>query len=111
MMELKYESDEGDYAVGNCCAIASLQEFPCDPLDPKEEYSVRKALEEGEGAAIRNGKSILFVTLNTDQRMVEALLIEAGFSSSHSEWAYRNPKYATNRRGVKMYSKLLYKPD
>jgi hypothetical protein len=58
---------------------------------------------------LREGCSLAYTTINTEQRLTEAALLEAGFVCQTDGWAYRNPKYSHTDTGVKVFIKPLFK--
>lgn len=113
--------NDQSYPVGNCCAIANLRNFYSDKyFDPNivrnEEDRKRcmnemvKAVEDSCAFALSKGKSIVFATVCSDQKIAEELLIKEGFVSFTEDWIYRDPATSQYKTGVKMYTKLLYTP-
>lgn len=68
-----------------------------------------KAIREGCTELLREGCSLAYATINTNQRLTEAALLEAGFVCQTDGWAYRNPKYSHIGTGVKVFIKPLFK--
>lgn len=94
--------------VGNCCAVGLLEHFPTNSyFNPQD---VRSDIKEAIQAARRDGRSMLFASINNHQSLCEPLLLKAGFKCANEDWAYRNPSYSGNRNGVKVFIKELYKP-
>lgn len=118
-LTLEFEHQNSSrYAVDGCCAIGVLKHLY---YDNSELTAVSKGTREkliAEMSQFINGavdvadkkaKSILLATVNDHQLVAEKLLQEAGFTSAHPDWAYRNPKtYGGNSRGVKVYTKLVF---
>ncbi len=94
--------------VGNCCAVGLIEHFPAD--GHFESKKVRSDIKEAIQAARCDGKSMLFASINNHQSLCEPLLLKAGFKCVNEDWAYRKPSYSSNRNGVKVFIKELYKP-
>jgi hypothetical protein len=113
-MEIKFYTENADYPVGGCCAIACLRNFPIDPQFKsgyKKEEDISKQIITDCAHALKKAKSIVFASVTTQQKVAEKLLIEAGFVTSQEDWAYRDPIASGNYTiGVKTYTKLLYTP-
>ncbi len=121
-LTLEFEHHNSNrYAVDGCCAIAVIKNLYYDNSDlsgiskgtrEKIIAEMAKFIDDAVGLADAKAKSILLATVNDHQLVAEKLLQEAGFTSAHPDWAFRNPKtYGGNSRGVKVYMKQLYKPE
>lgn len=117
-MDLKYHSDEDDYAIGDCCALASIQGFDyrheasatgeiiASPANIGEAEAIADELLEMCEEALRDNKSMAMATVNTFQLTAEAALVRAGFKCCTKDWVYRRDKRG-NSAGVKVYLKVL----
>lgn len=106
----------GNYAVGGCCAISTLQGFGAN-----SSYTGKTAVRElgpylekiaADIAAAtewttQNGQSLMFVSLREDQDIVEETLIAGGFVPSLPDYSYRDPGYSTHKIGIKTFIKQV----
>lgn len=107
------------YNVGDCCAIVCVSGFPIDgffkniskQLITKKKKSIKKYLQDYATSSEEEGKSVLFATVNTNQLVMEELLIEEGFVATTPNFIYRNPTHSAHTTGIKIYTKLLYPID
>ncbi len=104
---------EWDDTTGGCCAVGSLQGFFND-MDFKRHkadhhFVTVRALKRGCRDLREQGCSQAFVTINTNQKLSEAAILEAGFTCTTDGWAYRDPKHSSTKTGVKIFTKVLYK--
>jgi hypothetical protein len=99
--------------VGGCCAVGSVEGFFDDYEFKRHKadhhYVTVRALNNSCQELVQMGCSLAYATINTEQRLSEAALLEAGFVCQTSGWAYRDPDHSRTRTGVKVFIKPLYK--
>lgn len=103
---LDYEED-----TAGCCAIANISSFPADfDIEGRDLNKYLTGLSKEVNAKIKQAKgdncSLMFASLNTNQKHAAKVLEDLGFVSPHDGWAYR-PRVTST--GVKMYTKVLGK--
>lgn len=110
LLDLELEVDEG---VGGCCAVGSVQGFFADDKFKRHKedhhYVTVRALKRACKELVEAGCSLAYATINTNQKLSEAALLEAGFVCQTDGWAYRNPNHSNTTTGVKVFIKPLYK--
>lgn len=95
------------YPMG-CCALAYVEGFSSGHFIDIErtKLDVKLAIV----TAKKEGKSMLLATLNDRQKQAEEVLLKMGFKAATEDYVYRTPQRSSNRAGVKLYIKQLYKP-
>ncbi len=88
-----------------CCALRCIIDFPGDEDDWEEELisevdSYCKELRS-------NGRSLVMVTLNTNQKKAAQVIKRLGFKSAFNNWAYRDRTVTGISTGVKVFVKQL----
>lgn len=106
----------GNYTVGGCCAISTLQGFGYN-----SSYVGEKAVKElglylkdiaddikaATKWTVKQGQSLMFVSIREDQDIVEETLIAGGFVPSLPTYSYRHPGFNTTKAGIKTFIKQV----
>ncbi len=103
---LDYEDD-----TAGCCAIANISSFPSDRDIVGKDLSkylagLKKEVNEKIKGAKDDNCSLLFASLNSNQKEAGKVLESLGFVSAYDGWAIRGRPTST---GVKIYTKVLGK--
>lgn len=116
MPTLIIEENQSRYPIGGCCAIANIRGFAEDHQlggRNKVKYleKMKEEIEEGCEKARFAAKSLMCITLTTEQLVMIDLIESMGFKSQQEDFAYRDPARTSYKVGVKLFLKNLYNPD